>query len=227
VLLEVELDVQEALLLRWVGHDAARSHELSRRALARAREAMAAGTLADVDRRTRVYSMALRAEFDAAFQSQEVDESVSLADEMAATQGDEEQQLRAAISTAVLMIESGRVHAATEHFKRARVEARRQVVPTAEVEAAFYESCCLRYLCRFEEGFEVASAAGELAERAGVPTRMSITWVRSLHQLLDLSVGGWQNAVAGIATQRSPLPAVAALQLGDWDRPIGSPGRGL
>jgi DNA-binding CsgD family transcriptional regulator/predicted DNA-binding transcriptional regulator len=200
VLLEVELDVQEALLLRWVEHDAARSHELSRRALATAREAMAAGTV-DVDRRTRVYSMALRAEFDAAFQSQDVDESVSLADEMAATQGDEEQQLRAGISTAVLMIESGRMHAATEHFKRARVEARRQVVPTAEVEAAFYESCCLRYLCRFEEGFEAGSAAGELAERAGVPTRMSITWVRSLHQLLDLSVGGWQNAVAGIATQ--------------------------
>jgi DNA-binding CsgD family transcriptional regulator/biotin operon repressor len=201
VLLEVELDVQEALLLRWVGHDAARSHELSRRALTTARGAIAAGTVADVERRTRVYSMALRAEFDAAFQSQDVDESAALADEMAATQGDEEQQLRADISTAVLMIESGKVHAATERFKRARVEALRQVVPMAEVEAAFYEACCLRYLCRFEEGFEVASAAGELAERAGVPTRMSITWVRSLHQLLDLSVGGWQNAAAGITTQ--------------------------
>lgn len=201
VLLEVEFDVQEALLLRWVGHDAERSHELSQKALNTAREVIAAGTVADVRRLTRVYSMALRAEFDAAFQSQDVDESATLAKEMAATQGDEEQQLRADISNAVLMIESGKVHAATEQFKRARVEARRQVLPMAEVEAAFYESCCLRYLCRFEEGFEIASAAGELAERAGVPTRMSITWVRSLHQLLDLSVGGWQNAAAGIAAQ--------------------------
>jgi len=120
---------------------------------------------------------------------------------MAANHGDKEQQLRANISTSVLMLESGKVHAAAERFKRARVEARHQVVPTAEVEAAFYESCCLRYLCRFAEASEVASAAVELAERAGVPTRMSITWVRSLEHLLDLSLGGWQNAVAGIAAQ--------------------------
>jgi DNA-binding CsgD family transcriptional regulator len=145
--------------------------------------------------------MALRAEFDAAFQSQDVDESVALADEMAAIHGDKEQQLRASISTSVLMLESGKVHAAAKRFKRARVEAQRNVVPTAEVEAAFYESCCLRYLCRFAEASKVASAAVELAERAGVPTRMSITWVRSLEHLLDLSVGGWQNAVAGIAAQ--------------------------
>ena len=201
VLLEIEFDVQEALLLRWVDHDAERSHELSRKALAAARRTMAAGNDADVDRRARVYSMALRAEFDAAFQSQDVDESVTLADELAAIQGDKEQQLKANISASVLMLESGKVHAASELFKRARSEARHHVIPTAEVEAAFYESCCLRYLCRFAEASEVASAAVELAERAGVPTRMSITWVRSLEHLLDLSLGGWQNAVAGIATQ--------------------------
>jgi DNA-binding CsgD family transcriptional regulator len=201
VLLEIELDVQEALLLRWVDHDAERSHVLSRRALTAVQRTIAADKVADVDRCTRVYSMALRAEFDAAFQSQDVDESMSLADEMTTIHGDKEQQLRANISTSVLMLESGKVHAATERFKRARIEARQQVVPMAEVEAAFYESCCLRYLCRFAEASDMGWAAAELAERAGVPTRMSITWVRSLEHLLDLSLGGWQSAVAGIAAQ--------------------------
>ena len=201
LLFQIELDVQEALLLRWAEHDPVRSHELSRSALAAARRAIAAGGPADAGKRMRVYSMALRAEFDSAFQSQDVDESVSLAAEMATAGGDQDQRLRTDISASVLMLESGQVPAATERFGRARIEAQRRVIPTAEVEAAFYESCCLRYLCRFAKASELARTVGELAERVGVPTRMSITWVRSLGHLLDLSTGRWQDALAGIGAQ--------------------------
>lgn len=201
VLLEVELDVQEALLLRWTGHDPERSHELSRSALTAARRTLEAGEVHDTDERTRIYLMAVRAEFDAAFQSQDVEESVNLADEMAAARGDEDQRLRADISAALLMIEAGRVRVATERFERARLEAQRRVIPRAEVEATFYASSCLRYLCRFAEASEQARAAAKLAERVGTPTRMSITWVRSLGHLLDLSLGRWQDALAGIGAQ--------------------------
>ena len=201
VLLGIELDVHEALLLRWAGHDPERSHELSRKALQEARRTIEAGELKDDGKRSRIYLMALRAEFDAAFQSQDMDEGVKLADEMAATHGDEEQRLRADTSVAVLMIESGRVRAATERFDRVLVEARRRVVPMAEVEAAFYGSCCLRYGCRFAEASKLAGAALELAERVGTPTRMSLTWVRSLGHLVNLSLGDWQGALAGLEAQ--------------------------
>jgi DNA-binding CsgD family transcriptional regulator len=200
-LLEIELDVHEALILRWAGHDPERSHELSRKAMGSARRNIEAGELEDADRRTRIYLMALRAEFDAAFQSQDVEESMKLADEMAAARGDEEQRLRADISVAVLMLESGRVRVATERFDRVRVQARHRVIPTAEVEATFYGSCCLRYLCRFAEATELARVATELAERVGTPTRMSISWVRSLGHLIDLSLGEWHNALAGMEAQ--------------------------
>jgi DNA-binding CsgD family transcriptional regulator len=145
--------------------------------------------------------MALRAEFDAAFQSSDVDASVALADEMAAAKSDDEQRLRANISSALLMLESGRVREATEHFDRARIEARRRVIPMAEVEAAFYGACGLRYLCRFEEASELSRPVVELAERVGTPTRMSITWVRSLEYLLELSLGEWRSALTGIEAQ--------------------------
>ena len=145
--------------------------------------------------------MALRAEFDSAFQSQDVDESMSLAAEMATAGGDQDQRLRTDISASVLMLESGQVQAATERFGRSRIEAQRRLIPTAEVEAAFYGSCCLRYLCRFAKASQLARTVGELAERVGVPTRMSITWVRSLGHLLDLSTGRWQDASAGIGAQ--------------------------
>ncbi|MGH2604391.1 MAG: LuxR C-terminal-related transcriptional regulator, partial [Dehalococcoidia bacterium] len=148
-----------------------------------------------------VYLMALRAEFDAAFQSSDVDESLALADEMTAVPSHEEQHLRADISASVLMLESGRVRAAAERFQAARTEARRQMLPKAEVEAAFYGACCLRYLSRFTEASDLARAAAQLAERVGTPTRMSITWVRSLEHLVALSLGGWRNALAGIEAQ--------------------------
>ncbi|MGH2774809.1 MAG: LuxR C-terminal-related transcriptional regulator [Actinomycetota bacterium] len=201
LLLQIQLDVQEALLLRWAGHDPDRSHALSRKALSAARRAIEADEVEDAERCTRTYLMTLRAEFDAVFQSQDVEESVKLADEMAAAQGDDEQRMRAGISVAVLMLESGRVRAATERFDRVRLEARRRVVPMAEVEAAFYASCCLRYLGRFAEASKLARAAAELAERVGTPTRMSMTWVRSLGHLVDLSLGDWRDAVAGIEAQ--------------------------
>jgi len=120
---------------------------------------------------------------------------------MAGTHADYEQRLRAETSVAVLMLEAGRVGAATERFDRVRVEARRRVVPMAEVEAAFYGSCCLRYGCRFAEASKLAWSAVELAERVGTPTRMSMTWVRSLGHLVDLSIGDWQDALAGLEAQ--------------------------
>ncbi|MGH2752234.1 MAG: AAA family ATPase [Actinomycetota bacterium] len=200
-LFEIELDVQEALLLRWARHDPERSQRLSRRALAAARRTFEDDEAAPAGRRMNVYLMALRAEFDAAFQSSDVDESLALADEMTAVPSHEEQHLRADISASVLMLESGRVRAAAERFQAARTEARRQMLPKAEVEAAFYGACCLRYLSRFTEASDLARAAAQLAERVGTPTRMSITWVRSLEHLVALSLGGWRNALAGIEAQ--------------------------
>jgi hypothetical protein len=128
VLLEVEADLHEATLLRWTGHDPRRSHDLSSGALVAARRIIGSEDVGNEDERNRIYVMALRAEFDEAFQSSDVDGSLSITTEMAAAKGDEAQRLSADISNSLLMLESGRVRSAMERFERARVQAQQNVL---------------------------------------------------------------------------------------------------
>ncbi|CAN5483040.1 helix-turn-helix transcriptional regulator [soil metagenome] len=200
--LGIETDIQDALLLRWEGHDPQRAQELSRRALVSARRIVAGAGAEESDRRAAVYLKALNAEFDAAFQSSDVTATEAIAKEMPAVAGDHgEQELKARISVAVLTLEAGRVRDALERFDAALADARRLVLPMAEVEAAFYAGWTRRYLCLFTAARELGRQAKELAGRVGTPTRMSITWVRSLDHLLELSLGEWRKALAGIGAE--------------------------
>lgn len=206
--LAIELDVHEALLLRWHAHAPERSEGLSRRAMAAAREMSTVGGHVALDQRARrAYLSALRCEFDAAFQSTDVQRSLSIANEMSiAAAGKGEQELKASISTALLAIEDGRVRDARPRLQRALDDACRQIWPTAHVEAAFWLAHCLRHLGSLLEASTYAAEACELAERVGTPTRMSVTWVRSLPHLLDVSRGSWPDGLRGLEDQLSHEP---------------------
>jgi DNA-binding CsgD family transcriptional regulator len=209
-LIAIETDVQGSLLFRWHRHQPERAGTLSRRALESVRSMSQSAVTGSVDKRLRrAYLSALRAEFDALFQAAAVEETVQVADEMSAiAQGHGEQELRAAISAALLLVEAGRLPEALERFQAAHHEASRAILPVVEVEAGFWTGWCLRYMGRFDEALQYAADAGALAERVGTPTRMSITWMRSVKHIIALSQGKWRDALAGLEQElgREPDP---------------------
>ncbi|MDQ3771656.1 MAG: LuxR C-terminal-related transcriptional regulator [Actinomycetota bacterium] len=208
--LRVELDVQEALVLRWLGHEPDRARRLSRAALVAARALTSGGPDGKPDPSVRgAYLFALRAEFDAAFQATDVRASLELSDEMSTVaRGRGEQQLKASISSSLLLIEAGRVREAEPRLQAARRWAQQEVFPLAQVESAFLAALSLRHLARFDEAMELAREASALAVRVGTPTRMSFSWTRAVRHLIELSQGGWQRALselkAELASEEDP-----------------------
>jgi DNA-binding CsgD family transcriptional regulator/tetratricopeptide (TPR) repeat protein len=206
--LQVEITIQRALLLRWFEGDLPPARILTRQALDGARSL--AGSMAGHPTPPavhRAYVAALRAEFDARFQAEELDGLVELTAEMAAAAGGSgEEDLKAATSSGILLRQLGRFAEAESQFRRAWTESRMWFLPMIAVEAGYWLAATLATLGRLEEARSVVGDTAALASRVGTPVRMSVPWVRSAGHLLDISQGEWQRGLRGLATETRAEP---------------------
>ena len=201
VLLAADADIQEAMQRRWLEHDPQRARKLTRGALSAARGLVhGAGGLDDSDPQVRrTFMSALRAEFDASFQAEDVETIGAISDELVETaRGHGEDDLKAMVSVAVLMRQLGRFREAETGFMRALQESRARSLPMVTVEAAYWLALTRLTLGNFKEAEGTAQEAAALAGRIGVPVRMSDTWVRALIPIIQSSTGDWRQAASGI-----------------------------
>jgi DNA-binding CsgD family transcriptional regulator len=210
-LLDLEIDVQAALHLRWLHHDMSGGGELAERALKTARALVEhLGGIQQAETSVRlVYLRALQAAFDAAFQSEDESDILAVARETAATAlGDTDEDVKANINAALLLRQLGRFQEAETSFRKAAAQATAKLLSVLEVESRFWLGYTLRDLGRHDEARREAKKALELGRRVGTPTRMSLSYVMSLIHQLDVSIGDAQQALTElervIATEPDP-----------------------
>ncbi|MGH2700623.1 MAG: LuxR C-terminal-related transcriptional regulator [Actinomycetota bacterium] len=201
VLLATDADIQEAMHLRWLEHDPEGARKLTRGALSAVRglvhETGGGDELDPGVRRT--FKAALRAEFDASFQAEDVETIVAISDDLVeAARGHGADDLKAVVSVALLNRQLGRFREAETGFARALQESRARALPMVSVEAAYWLALTQLTLGSLEEAQTTAAEAVALAGRVGVPVRMSETWVRALVPIIHVCTGDWREAAAGI-----------------------------
>lgn len=200
VLLATDADIQDAMQLRWLEHDPEGARKLTRGALSAVRGLVHETGADDLDpdvRRT--FISALRAEFDASFQAEDLETIVAISDDLVETaRGHGADDLKAVVSVALMMRQLGRFREAETGFMRALRESRARVLPMVTVEAAFWLALTQLTLGDFKQAQATAHEAVALAGRIGVPVRMSETWVRALVPIINVSAGDWRGAAAGI-----------------------------
>ncbi len=200
-LLATEADIQEAMQLRWLEHDPEAARKLTRGALSTVRGLVhETGDGNDLDPAVRrTFKTALRAEFDASFQAEDVEAIVAISDDLVeASRGHGADDLKAVVSIALLMRQLGRFREAETGFARGLQESRARALPMVSVEAAYWLAHTQLTLGSLKEALATARDAVALAERVGVPVRMSETWVRALVPIIHVSTGDWHEATAGI-----------------------------
>lgn len=197
-ILQMEIEVQEALQLRWLGRRVEESRRHVRQALATARILAREKGVENLGASVRgAYVSALRAEFDASFQADDIGALLTVTDELTAVaRGYGEEDLRARISVAVLMRQLGRFSEAEVGFRSVLREARARVLPLIDVEAAFWLAFTLHTLGRLDESHELATEALSLAHRVGTPVRMSVPWIDSFLGVIETSREEWRSGLS-------------------------------
>lgn len=197
--LDLEIDLREALRLRWLEHDLPIAKENTARALAAARgmtgEAGGLDALSPSERR--VYLLALRAAFDVAVSEGDAAATLELADEMSiAGRYSPETHLRALLDGAVGLLAPGKFDDAEQRLRRVWIGAQKELLPSLASEAAYWLAWSLHSIGRLDEALVVALDAAELGGRVGVvPVRICLSWIRSLVPLIDVSRGRWDDAI--------------------------------
>ena len=207
--LAADADIQEAMQRRWLEHDPQRARKLTRGALSAVRGLVhGAGGTDDSDPQVRrTFISALRAEFDACFQAEDVETIGAISDELVeAARGHGEDDLKAMVSVALLMRQLGRFREAETGFMRALQESRARSLPMVTVEAAYWLALTQLTLGNLKEAEATAQEAAALAGRIGVPVRMSETWVRALIPIIQSSTGDWRRAASGIERELRAEP---------------------
>jgi DNA-binding CsgD family transcriptional regulator len=221
-LLDLELDVQQAALDLWGGH---REHG---RALAH--EAVArGGLLYKSDERARQsYLEALRVEYEAVFQEDDLEAMARAADERAevARSFDEQAHLTALIASARALQRAGRLDEALERLRYVWAAAERRVLPRLTLDAGYWLSALLLQRGRLGEAEEMVSQTADLAARVGDEARgrhlverfasevdfHSADWRAGVERLLAYARGASEHA-------RIELHQLAAL----WLALVGGP----
>jgi DNA-binding CsgD family transcriptional regulator len=167
-LLDLELDVQQAALDLWGA--GAKEHG---RALAH--EAAARGALlyeSDEGAR-RSYLEALRVEYEAAFQEDDLAAMARAADERAevARGFDEQAHLTGLIASARALQRAGRLDEALERVRYVWDEAERRVLPGLTLDAGYWLGTLLLQRGRLAEAEDIVSQTVDLAERVGDEAR--------------------------------------------------------
>ena len=164
-LLDLELDTQQAVLDLWNDGPKKRTRALAHDAAERGRR------LFDSDERARAaYLEALRVDYEAAFQEDDLEAMLHAADDRAAAARgfDEEAYLTALfLSARALHLHAGRLDEALERLRYVWDEARRRVLPRLTLDAGYGLGALLLQRGRIAEAEEVAAEAADLVMRVG------------------------------------------------------------
>jgi DNA-binding CsgD family transcriptional regulator len=190
-LLDLELDIEQAALDLWSDGHKQLGRALAHHAVTRARH------LFDVDGRARgPYLEALRVEYEAAYQEDDLETMVHTAENRAAVAlgFDEEAYLTALLASSRALRRMGRLDEALERTRRVWDEARNHVLPRLELDAGYWLGTFLLQSGRLTDADDVVAGARELASRVGDEARGRHRLER-LASEVDFHGGDWRGGV--------------------------------
>jgi DNA-binding NarL/FixJ family response regulator len=167
-LLDLEFDVQQAVLDLWGAGPKERGRALAHEAVARGRR------LYESDEEARrPYLEALRVEYEAAFQEDDLEAMARAADERAevARGFDEQAYLTGLIASGRALQRAGRPDQALERIRYVWDEAGRRVLPRLTLDAGYWLSALLLQRGRLAEAEEIVIETVDLAKRVGDEAR--------------------------------------------------------
>jgi DNA-binding NarL/FixJ family response regulator len=189
-LLDLELRTQQAVLDLW-GEAKERGRSEAHAVVRLARRLFASDNAARP-----VYLEALRVEYEAAYQEDDVDAMLRAAEDRATTARgfDDEAHLTALIAGARALRRAGRIDEAVRRVDFAWSEAQRRVLPRLILDAGYWLGTFLVLLGRISEAADIAAEAGDLAARVGDEARGRHSIERLLAEV-DFHRGDWRAGV--------------------------------
>jgi DNA-binding CsgD family transcriptional regulator len=190
-LLDLELDIQQAALDLWSDGRQHLGRALAHDAGQRALRLFQAG-----ERARALYLEALRVEYEAAVQQDDLGTMVRAAEDRAAVARgfDEESYLTALLAGAVALRRIGRLDDARQRARRVFDEAQRRVLPRLALESGYWLGTLLIESGRIADAEDVVFGAQELASRIGDEARDRHS-IEHLASELDYYSGDWRAGI--------------------------------
>jgi DNA-binding CsgD family transcriptional regulator len=208
-LLELELDIEQAALDLWGDGPKEGGRDLARDATRRAL------SLFEADDRARgPYLEALRVEYEAAYQEDDLETMVRAAEDRAtlARGFDEEAHLTAVLASARALRRIGRLSEALERTQRVWDEAQKRVLPRLALDAGYWLATFLLQSARVADADDVVARALELASRIGDEARGRHSFER-LASEVDFYRAGWRGGVERLLAHAQGASAHARIEL--------------
>jgi DNA-binding CsgD family transcriptional regulator len=195
-LFALELEIQQAAIHLWGDGPKELGRSLAHDAAAKALH------LFEVDGSARApYLEALRVEYEAAYQEDDLDKMVRSAEDRAAVARgfDEEAYLTAALASARAWRRMGRLDEALARAQRVWDEARNRILPRLALDAGYWLGTFLLQSGRVADAEDVVESALELASRIGDEARGRHTIERLASEVAFYS-GDWRGGVERLLT---------------------------
>lgn len=227
--LAVELDAQASEM---AGNSRAESERPMLRAAAAARDLVrgAGGSAGLAPAERHAVLAALRAEFYFALRTERPITMLRLAEELETTADSAAGRLGAGLDAALALRLLGRYPEAERRCRDARLAAVRATLPVVSFHAGYLLAGTLYHLGRLTEARAAVHDVVAAADRAPVvvPSWLSVPWMRSLAQEIEVSLGGWSAARPAledlVAAEREPhFRLQIRLVLGQWAARLGAP----
>jgi len=190
-ILELEIDVEQAVLDLWSDAHKERGRALAHDSAARARHLFAAD-----ERARRPFLEALRVEYEAAYQEDDAEAMARAAEERAglADGFDEEAYLTALLASARALRRLGRLDEALERAQRVYRQAAHRVLPRLALDGGYWLGAFLLQSGRVTQADDVVVSTAELASRTGDEARGRHKIERVAGEV-DFYRGDWHSGV--------------------------------
>ena len=190
-IVELEIDVEQAVLDLWSDAHKQRGRALAHENAARARHFFDAGERARLP-----FLEALRVEYEAAYQEDDAEAMARAAEERAGVADgfDEEAYLTALLASARALRRLGRLDEALERAQRVYREAAHRVLPRLALDGGYWLGAFLLQSGRVTQADDVVASTAELASRTGDEARARHK-IERLASEVDFYRGDWHSGV--------------------------------